>query len=199
MNSPPPDTLNDRPLFFRMAAVAYSGMALAAVGIDALAGSGLQSSFDFNGRAMLLGVLAVLPMIPVLFVATGLRDRVVDLLGQTLSECRFVELVLLAVLAGVCEELLFRGALEGWWARLSPLAAMLAVNLLFGLCHALTPTYFVLATAFGLYFSLLARIDGPRNLIPPIIAHTVYDLIGFVLIAREYRRKAKTDHHEHAM
>jgi membrane protease YdiL (CAAX protease family) len=66
---------------------------------------------------------------------------------------------------------------------------MIAANLVFGVCHALTPTYFLIATIFGFYFSALAQFYGPRNLLLPIVAHVVYDLIGFLLIARLYRQR----------
>ncbi|MEC7377933.1 MAG: CPBP family intramembrane glutamic endopeptidase, partial [Pseudomonadota bacterium] len=45
-------------------------------------------------------------------------------------------LVLLSVLAGVGEELLFRGAVQGWLvAHTGPVTALLAASVLFGLVH----------------------------------------------------------------
>jgi membrane protease YdiL (CAAX protease family) len=193
MNESPPEDSYSRAELLKLAAVAYSVLAMIAVGLDALAATELRSSIRPSLWSFGLGLLAVIPMAPAYFLATGLRDRVVDLLGRPLSRCGILDLTLLALLAGTCEELLFRGALEAWWARLNPWFGIIATNLLFGLCHALTPSYFVIATGFGVYFSVLARSDDPRNLVAPMTAHAVYDLIGFILIAREYRRKNPTD------
>ncbi len=126
----------------------------------------------------------------VFFVAPDLKDHVVDLLGPALAECRLFDLLLLAALAGVSEELVFRGAIEGWLLRYDIVAAMIVTNVLFGLMHPITLVYFLMAAGFGFYFSVLANLGTERNLTAPIVAHTVYDFAGFLMVARDYRANA---------
>lgn len=181
--------LNERSGILGVAAVFYSAVAALTLGLAWASGINLAELFSLDGFAIALGLLAVIPMIPVYFIATGLRDLIVEHVGRPLSRCRIPELVALAVVAGTVEELLFRGVLEGWLSRSNPWIGMIAANLVFGICHALTPTYFLIATIFGFYFSALAQLHDPRNLVLPILAHIVYDLIGFLLIARLYRQR----------
>jgi uncharacterized protein len=179
--------LNERSGFLGAAGLVYGAIAAATAGLAWASGVRLVDLVIPGAAALAWGLLGVIPMVPVYFVAKGLRDLVVEHLGRPLSRCHIFDLVALAIIAGTVEELLFRGVLETWWSRSNPWVGMIAANLLFGLCHALTPTYFLIATAFGFYFSALAQIHSPRNLVLPIIAHIVYDLVGFLLIARLYR------------
>jgi uncharacterized protein len=185
--------LNERSGLLGAAAVFYSALATITLGLAWASGISLAELLSPGGFAFALGLLAVIPMVPIYFIATGLRDLIVEHLGRPLSRCRLPELVALAVAAGTVEEFLFRGVLETWWSRSNPWVGMIAANLVFGVCHALTLTYFLIATIFGFYFSALAQLDGPRNLLLPIVAHVVYDLIGFLLIARLYRQRHASD------
>ena len=65
---------------------------------------------------------------------------------------------------------------------------MLVTNILFGLMHPITLVYFLIAMGFGFFFSVLANMGAERNLTAPIVAHTVYDFMGFLLVARDYRK-----------
>ena len=58
--------------------------------------------------------------------------------GHLLDECRWYDIVLLALLAGVCEEVLFRGFLFLWLVRFNSIIAVLISNLAFGVAHAAT-------------------------------------------------------------
>lgn len=143
------------------------------------------------------GVLAFLPMVSILFLATDLKQQVRELLGQSLAACRWYDLAALAVLAGVSEELLFRGVLEPWMGRSDPWFGMVAANVLFGFAHAVSPTYFVFAMLIGIYFSLINRgwPDGSAgwqhsNLLRPMVAHAVYDFVAFLMIVRDYRQSS---------
>jgi membrane protease YdiL (CAAX protease family) len=178
----------DRRGLLKTAALVYLALTVVALGIAWAAGVDLRPLLRFDWRAAALGVAAVAPMSIVFFVAPDLKDKVVDLLGPALAECRFFDLLLLAALAGVAEELVFRGAIEGWLQRYDIVAAMIVTNLLFGLMHPITLVYFLIAAGFGFYFSVLANLGGERNLTAPIVAHTVYDFVGFLLVARDYRK-----------
>lgn len=102
------------------------------------------------------------------------QQLLVNLLGPSLRACRWDQLALVAALAGIAEEVLFRGVLQ-------PRMGLAASNVLFGLAHAVTPTYVVLAFGLGVYLGALASwVD----LFAAIVAHGVYDFVAFCLVAR---------------
>lgn len=118
---------------------------------------------------------------------SGPRDEAEELMGEVLAQCRWHDFLFLALSAGVVEELLFRGTLEPWLARWNPWVALLIANAAFGLLHAVSWTYALVAMGLGCLLSLLAQGWGSPNLLRPIVAHAVYDYIGFFLIARAWR------------
>jgi uncharacterized protein len=184
----------DRHGLLRTAALVYSVLIALALAGAWLAAVDLAPLIRFDWRGALVGLLAVLPMSVVFFIAPDLKDKVVELLGPALAQCRLWELVLLAAMAGVSEELLFRGTLEGWLRPYGAWSAVIAVNLLFGAMHPMTALYFVIAALLGVYLSLLATVTPERNLTAPIVAHAVYDLAGFLLVARDFRSHSQSLH-----
>jgi len=68
---------------------------------------------------------------------------------------------LVALAAGIGEELLFRGViqdgLESWYG---PLPALVLTSLLFGMAHCITRAYFMLACLMGLYLGALYLWTG---------------------------------------
>lgn len=181
--------LDSRAAFLNFAGLLQGGLVFAAVLLGSWTGLAPLGQIQFTASDVLVGLLAVLPMLVVFATARNLRSLVVDLLGRPLSLCTWYDLLLLAALAGLGEELMFRGVLEPWIGRIHPLAGLIAANVIFGLLHALTPTYAVLATLFGFYLSWLAADPGDANLLRPILTHAVYDYIAFLLVVREYRRR----------
>jgi membrane protease YdiL (CAAX protease family) len=92
-------------------------------------------------------------------------------------------IVLVALLAGVGEETLFRGVIQpALAAHLSAWAAVALTALLFGLAHWVTPTYALLAGIVGAYLGALLVLGG--NLLIPIVAHALYDVVALTLLVR---------------
>ena len=146
-----------------------------------------------------LGLLATVPMLVVLAICAlssseamkKIRAFQRDTVGHLLDECRWYDIVLLALLAGVCEEVLFRGFLFLWLVRFNSVIAVLISNLAFGAAHAATPLYGILAAFLGLYLTALIAVDPTPNLLIPITAHTVYDIAAFALVLRDYRQQKR--------
>ncbi|MFW5825511.1 MAG: CPBP family intramembrane glutamic endopeptidase [Marinobacter sp.] len=93
-------------------------------------------------------------------------------------------LVALAILAGVGEELLFRGAIQGWVGQhLGVAAGVVAGAVTFGLAHALSWSYFLVATALGGVLGVAYAITGSIQLV--MVWHAVYDLV-VILVLRCY-------------
>jgi hypothetical protein len=159
-----------------------------------LAGLPLGSQVHLTWVGLLQGLVATLPMLGLLMVLSRshwsplveLRQQVDRLLGTLFRHCTLAQMALVSSAAGVGEELLFRGVLQPLllqWTH--PAVALLSVGLLFGLAHAMSATYFVLATLAGIYLGGLALACG--NLVPPILAHGLYDFFALWYL-RGWRR-----------
>ncbi len=96
-----------------------------------------------------------------------------------------LDLLLISLLAGLGEELLFRGVLQDALARAfgSPPWALVVASIVFGLAHSITATYVVLAALMGAYFGVLYLSTG--NLLVPIVTHAAYDFVALVYLLRE--------------
>ena len=142
------------------------------------------------------GLLATLPMLLLLLAVLlvpgsgtrQIREFLRDTLGPLLSRCSSMDLLLLAILAGLCEEVLFRGFLFNYVWQFNHGLAVIICNLAFGLAHLVTPLYAFLASIAGLYLTALLTVDDSPNLLLPITAHATYDFVAFLIIIREFRR-----------
>jgi len=149
-----------------------------------LTGLSLSSQFRLV-PGLFHGLVATVPMLGLLGVLirsrwpplVELRHQIDELLGKLFHQSTLWEMALVSSAAGVGEELLFRGVLQpllGQW--IDPTVALLIVGLLFGLAHAMSAIYFVLATLAGIYLGWLAMACG--NLVPPMLAHGLYDFFA---------------------
>ena len=92
-------------------------------------------------------------------------------------------LLLLALLAGLGEEALFRGMLQAWLAGMvTPWPAVVLTGIVFGALHPVSTTYVLLAGLAGAYFGTLLVLTG--NLLAPIVAHAGYDFVALLVLAR---------------
>ena len=191
---------DDHHAFIRMAALFEAALALLAIGIGWLVD--IKPDLSYPGwRPFAIGVAATIPMIGFYYVISWLpipslqriQDLLLDTLGRPLSRCQWHELLLLAAMAGICEELLFRGVVQPWLAQWGTTIGWVGTNILFGLAHAVTPAYFVVASLMGGYLSATDAVG--QSLYAPILTHTLYDWFAFAQIAKAYRnRPAAPDH-----
>jgi membrane protease YdiL (CAAX protease family) len=92
-----------------------------------------------------------------------------------------MDLLAIATLAGVGEEMLFRGVFQGVLSRWAGVGVGLTLaSALFGVLHAITFTYAVLAALAGAFLGALWLWTG--NLLTPIIVHTLYDFLLLVYL-----------------
>jgi membrane protease YdiL (CAAX protease family) len=145
-------------------------------------------AWDWHGIAW--GSAATLPMFALFLLGNRypigpllkIKQFLVEALGPSLVACRWYDLLLVAAVAGIGEEVLFRGVLQ-------PLAGPVWSNVLFGLVHFITPTYALLAGLLGGYLGWL--LVTTENLLVPIVAHGLYDFLAFLVVARECRQAVK--------
>ncbi len=135
-----------------------------------------------------------------------MRRVIDDIIVPMFKNCTWSEMAEISLLAGVGEELLFRGVLQpamaewtGDFMSHSPsgklagdLIALAVVAIIFGLLHAVNAAYAVLATLMGLYLGWLWMATG--NLAVPIVAHAVYDFLGLAYILRWRKEKTTTEY-----
>lgn len=141
------------------------------------------------------GLAACVPMVVLLVVFYGsnwrpladLRREIEKIVGELFAGCRWFELALVSIAAGIGEEVLFRGALQPLVIKWTmPWIGIAVVALLFGLAHAVTTTYFVAATLIGVYFGWLSHAFD--DLLAPVIAHAAYDFFALVFIQFKARK-----------
>jgi membrane protease YdiL (CAAX protease family) len=121
-----------------------------------------------------------------------LREQVETLVREMFPSASAGQFALVAALAGIGEELLFRGVLQnliGHWTR--PVVGLIAASLLFGFAHALSKLYFAFAAIVGFCFGWLML--AYNDLVAPIIAHGLYDFVALAYIARNTSRSADSN------
>lgn len=163
------------------------------------------ANLHFSESAIAFGVIGTLPLF-LLFLTMELiriesvvkiRNVLLEALGPGLHRYHWTDLLILASIAGFAEELLFRGVIQPWlessWGMT---AGLVGSNILFGLAHAVTPLYAVLATLVGMYLSLSLDYGGDRNLLLPIVIHGLYDFLAFIALMRAYRARRLSDSKE---
>ena len=172
------------------------GLILLAYGLGWLVSVDPLSHLDLEPSAWLWGVLATGPLYA-LFMASyrfpkggmgEIKKFLVEKLGPFISEYGWAGLLYLSVLAGVAEEILFRGFLQPWLERdWGWIGGLVFSNMIFALVHWITPLYALLAGLTGAYLGLALDVSGERNLLIPILIHALYDFVAFLAVARTYR------------
>ena len=144
--------------------------------------------------AVLWGVAAFLPLALglawMLTTSWGPIRRLVALvteqIGPALAASSAAELALLALAAGVSEEVLFRGVVQVGLARAIPTwLAVTATSVAFGMVHYASRAYALVAGLMGAYLGILFFLQG--NLLAPIVTHTLYDFVALLCVARRPR------------
>ena len=157
---------------------------------------GLGLSISFSRQAWTQGLLYALPLFALAYALDGIEKNVPALQDVTKATQRSVIALLggrlkpllaiavscaLGLVAGFGEEMLFRGVMQyGLSTKFGTLVGVSISSVIFGLLHAVTPLYALLATLASVFFGSLYVSSG--NLAVPIITHGVYD-VGALLWA----------------
>ena len=178
-----------RSSFLNTVGLVQGSLFLVAVALGLAFGVKPWLTLSFTPAELGLSLLGVLPMFMMFYASGSLNDLVVRMFGRSLDSLTVLDIALVALLVGVGEELLFRGVLERLLGRESAMVGLVLANLAFAACHAVNRTYFVTTFFVGCYLSALMSAGDRDNLLRPIIAHTVYDFVAFLMIRREWRRR----------
>jgi membrane protease YdiL (CAAX protease family) len=185
-----------------MAVVVEGGLALIALFLAWLFQVPLRDKIPMHGEllvdAVTRGLVATLPLLAIFWVLVNsswpllrnLRNQVEWLITEMFPANSIGQFAMVAVLAGVSEELLFRGVIQtklGMWT--TPLAGLAMTSILFGLAHALSKAYFLFAVAVGAFLGWLTL--HYNDLVAPMTAHAVYDFLALVYLSRTAPSRAQ--------
>src|SRR5215213_11743325 len=180
---------------FAMAVIVEGGLAVAALVLAWLFRVNLRDMFPAFGppllSAILRGLLATLPMLAVFLLLVNsnwpmmrqMREQVQWLIDEMFPSRSIGQFAMIATLAGVGEELLFRGAIPSIVANwTTPVIGLTITSVLFGLAHALSKLYFLFAVAVGAFFGWMTL--SYNDLVAPMIGHGVYDFLALAYLSR---------------
>ncbi len=197
-----PKSFLSRGEFLHIATYCQGGLLVVTIMLAWLAGIDLLAQLRFTPAAVMWGVSATLPML-LLFAIThrypvgpfrGVKDFLSETIGPTLTRCHWLDLVFLSLMAGLSEELFFRGVAQTWLtATCGITAALILSNVLFGLAHSVSAIYVVLAGLLGMYLAAVFTITGEANLVPPILCHALYDFVALSVYRTEAMSAEATD------
>jgi len=181
-------------------AVAFEGgLALLALGVAALLG--WPSPTAPAGRVdrsveiqIVIGTLAALPMVGAFLLLerrppgwfSDVRQEATRLAGSLFRRASVAQLLLVSAVAGIGEELLFRGLLIGsvsQGAGIGLPAALVLSSVVFGLAHPISRSYAVVAGVVGMYLGTTYLWSG--GVLAPIVAHGLYDFVALWYLLRE--------------
>jgi len=154
------------------------------------------AQFAWSATDALWGVLAAVPLV-LLFLLLTLRWPIGPLRQiKMFCEEEFIPLLagsswsdmaMIALSAGVGEEMLFRGVLQtsmGAWLGIG--WGLLFASLLFGLLHPISMPYIVVAAVVGLYLGGAFLLSG--NLLTAMVTHSLYDFALMSYLLRYHYR-----------
>jgi membrane protease YdiL (CAAX protease family) len=178
-------------------AVAVEGsLAVLAWAIGWLAGTSPWEHFAYDPVDMARGIIAAVPLLLVFALCLRLswpplvriRRLCVEIIRPFFASNTVLDLAIISVVAGIAEEMLFRGVLQTVLIEwVGPWPGVAAASLVFGLAHLLTATYAVIVTLAGAYLGTIYLMTG--NLMVAIMAHAVYDFIALWYLVHGPRLK----------
>ncbi|AWF81945.1 CPBP family intramembrane metalloprotease [Microbulbifer sp. A4B17] len=144
-------------------------------------GVGLQVIIGILGAVFTCGAILLLTRSDTSF--GNLLRKQTGVLIPLFSKLSFFQLLLIALVVGICEELLFRGFLQSWLSELStPFWGVLAATTAFALFHFSSWVYIVVTFGIGLVLGVVYQVFG--SLLGVIIWHAIYDAIVLIVLTQ---------------
>ena len=121
-----------------------------------------------------------------------ISEKTKEVINEVLKYSTHFERFLVCLLAGIGEEILFRGFIfvvifEFWpWGlefNMNIIVAVIVSSVLFGLGHYISALYFFITGLLGAVFCLVFLWTG--SLIAPVVAHALYDFYAMELALKE--------------
>lgn len=178
----------------------FIGLEAALIVVARLAGWLLNVSplatLSWSATAAAWGLAAALPLVALVIAFCRwpwpawrrLLHVVEQMLVPLFGNWSLAELALVSALAGIGEEMLFRGVLQAWLSGpLGAWGAVVVAGAAFGAVHWITPLYALAATLMGIYLGALWLATD--NLLVPMLTHAWYDFLVLFYLVRIRGRK----------
>jgi membrane protease YdiL (CAAX protease family) len=185
-------------------AVAFEGaLVLAGLALGWLMTPPAWEAARWSAEAIALGaVWSLPPLVALVFLrqlsggAVGGLNRTVDeLLVPLFAELKWWQFAVVSALAGIGEELLFRGILQQVLADWTGVIGAVALtSVVFGLAHLITPLYGLLAALVSVYLGWL--FVQYENLAAPMVTHAMYDFVALVYLVRPRNHECRNPNDE---
>ena len=127
------------------------------------------TDFDISLSATIYALLFCIPMIVILLVSmrsirgpfSRLRLEMEEKVRPLFVNSPIIDLALIALFAGVGEELLFRGWMQGILiTKINTSTGILLTSLIFGILHYISKEYAIYAFIVGIYLGLIYQVSG---------------------------------------
>ena len=135
---------------------------------------------------LLMFILSLTRIAEKISLFKSLKRTMITQVRPLFANARFIDLVLISLIAGFAEEMLFRGILQVKFG-------IIVASIIFGLAHSVTPAYVLIATVMGFYIGYVFK--GSGNILVPIQLHFIYDLLALIYL----RYSVKDESEAHSM
>ncbi|WP_265530070.1 CPBP family intramembrane glutamic endopeptidase [Sphingomicrobium marinum] len=131
--------------------------------------------------ALIVAVYGTRPLLPGIWA--DLDHRAGRLFAQAPFKLSWPIILMLSAVAGIGEEIVFRGALQGWLETVSPVwSAIIAQAIIFAALHPISRAYVVYVLVIGIALGTIYVLTG--NLLVTIIAHFLNDVFALERLRR---------------
>ncbi|MDR1053531.1 MAG: CPBP family intramembrane metalloprotease [Planctomycetaceae bacterium] len=201
--------------FFLKAILFEGGIGVVALVLGFLFSMNLFGRVIFNFNIFMAVICFTMPLLTFYFHLRWLHfesirviERMIfEFYREYMSGFAIWQIAIISLVAGLGEELFFRGFLQAGiqelingWAKNTvddalfdlptfyTAANLFFVSILFGAAHALTKMYFFIAFLISLYLGALLLFTN-NNIIIPIGVHALYDFVVLTIVRWEVLRK----------
>jgi membrane protease YdiL (CAAX protease family) len=153
--------------------------------------SAIQERISISWSATAYALVSSIPMFAALIFSlqsgwepiSRLRKDIDEKIAPIFVNSKLIDLAVIALLAGVGEELFFRGWMQdAFVGNLGVWPGIFLPSIIFGMAHYVSTGYAIYASLTGMYLGVLYHVTG--NLYVVMLIHTVYDLIALIYLTK---------------
>lgn len=156
-----------------------------------LQGATIQPLLSLGIKYWLLGIWSAGPVLAAVYyvlsgtglIANQIRSFFSEVIGPIFKGWNPLHFLLLSLASGIGEEILFRGAIQGWLTlQMGAVPGIVLTGLLFGILHAVRWWYFAYAIMAGWYLGWLMVASG--TLLVPALCHATLNFVTLAWFSR---------------